>query len=386
MKVIIPMLGEGSRFIKENYPLPKQLLPLTPNHNCLTYSLTNISCRFEDMIFLVRDDVCNQYQLDTFISTHYPGAVVVPLKVRTRGTLETVMLAAQYVDPAEPVFIHTLDIHSEPTINCYQDPTDGIPGGAVFTIKANSSAYSYVSYDSNDNIIKTAEKEVISDQAAVGIYYFSSFDILLRSAERMVSNNDTTQGEFFLCPVYNYVISDGFHVRKIEMDIFSAFGTPLEYEFTRSRLLPRPPTIGLASDHSGYQLMRQFAGYLDSIGARYIEYTTPSSSLDTDYPDYVNLLVSDYKSLKIKFGFAFCRTGQGVNIAANSHPGIRSALIYNEYSAEYAVKHNDAGVFCIPTMITSIELLCRYYQIITNSVFEGGRHQLRLQKLGSHAN
>tara|TARA_Y100000589_G_C27023309_1_gene575827 strand:- start:726 stop:944 length:219 start_codon:yes stop_codon:yes gene_type:complete len=68
-------------------------------------------------------------------------------------------------------------------------------------------------------------------------------------------------------------------------------------------------------------------------------------------------------------------------MAANKHNGIRSALIYSDYAAEYAVKHNDASFFAIPSINTSIDLLKRYFQIINSSKFEGGRHQLRLQKL-----
>ena len=63
MKVVIPVLGHGSRFKSENYELPKQLLPLS-GETAITYSLSNIICNNEDKIFLLRKDVCDEFFLD----------------------------------------------------------------------------------------------------------------------------------------------------------------------------------------------------------------------------------------------------------------------------------------------------------------------------------
>lgn len=381
MKVVIPVLGHGSRFKEENYELPKQLLPLA-GETAITYSLSNITCKNEDKIFLLRKDVCDEFSLDKKIDEVYKGSKIIITDKETRGTLETVLLAEKYIDSDESLFIHTLDIHSEPSIDCYKDPLNGVPGGAVFTIKANSPQYSYLSYDSNYNAIEAAEKRVISDQAAVGVYFFSSFEIFSRYGKKMMNDDNTTLGEFFITPVYNYLIKDGFQVKIIEMSAFLAFGTPLEYEFTKKRLQPRPKVIGLASDHSGKKLKDQFIDFLEKTNVEYIDYSLVNKEyLSSDYTDAIEKLVNAYHENLVDKCFTFCRSGQGVNMAANKHYGIRSALIYSDYAAEYAVKHNDASFFAIPSINTSIDLLKRYFKIINSSKFEGGRHQLRLQKL-----
>ena len=381
MKIVIPVLGLGARFKAENYSLPKQLLPLA-GETAITYSLSNVITQNKDMIFLLRKDVCDEFFLDKKLEDEYKGCKIIVTDKQTRGTLETVLLAEHLIDDDEPLFIHTLDIHSEPAIDCYKDPLNGSPGGAVFTIKANSPQYSYLSYDSNYNAIEAAEKKVISDQAAVGVYYFSSFRIFSRLAKKMISDENTTLGEFFITPVYNYLIQEGFKVKVIEMATFLAFGTPLEYEFTKKRLHPRPNVIGLASDHSGKKLKDQFIDFLEENNIDFIDYSIHHKEhLKSDYTDNIKKLVEAYHDQLIDKCFTFCRSGQGVNIAANKHEGIRSALIYSDFAAEFAVKHNDAHFFAIPTISTSIELLTRYYEIINSSKFEGGRHQLRLQKL-----
>ena len=203
----------------------------------------------------------------------------------------------------------------------------------------------------------------------------------------MMNEDNKTLGEFFITPVYNYLIKDGFQVKIIEMSTFLAFGTPLEYEFTKKRLQPRPKVIGLASDHSGKKLKDQFIYFLEQSGIEYIDYSLVNKDyLSTDYTDAIKNLVDAYHNNLVDKCFTFCRSGQGVNMAANKHSGIRSALIYSDYAAEYAIKHNDASFFAIPSINTSIDLLKRYFQIINSAKFEGGRHQLRLQKLFNESN
>ena len=81
------------------------------------------------------------------------------------------------------------------------------------------------------------------------------------------------EGEYFVAPVYNYLIADGLTIKKVEMDSFTAFGTPVEYEFTKTRLQPRSQVIGLTSDHSGRVLLRGFSDYLTDCGIPYLDFS-----------------------------------------------------------------------------------------------------------------
>ena len=132
----------------------------------------------------------------------------------------------------------------------------------------------------------------------------------------------------------------------------------------------------------GEKLKDQFIDFLEKTNVEYIDYSLVNKEyLSSDYTDAIEKLVNAYHDNLVDKCFTFCRSGQGVNMAANKHYGIRSALIYSDYAAEYSVKHNDASFFAIPSINTSIDLLIRYFKIINSSKFEGGRHQLRLQKL-----
>ena len=85
------------------------------------------------------------------------------------------------------------------------------------------------------------------------------------------------------------------------------------------------------------------------------------------------------------FAFAFCRTGQGVNMCANKFKGIRSALAYDEFAIEMAIKHNCANFFSIPARFfnepAEKDKAKAFIKICQENSFDGGRHQARVQGL-----
>ena len=82
------------------------------------------------------------------------------------------------------------------------------------------------------------------------------------------------------------------------------------------------------------------------------------------------------------FGIGFCRTGQGVNIAANKNKGIRSAMVIDEYTAEFCVRHNCANFFAIPSKYVNKKSLDKIVTTLGSNSFDGGRHMTRITKAG----
>ena len=80
------------------------------------------------------------------------------------------------------------------------------------------------------------------------------------------------------------------------------------------------------------------------------------------------------------FVLGFCRTGQGINILANHLPDIRAALVFDEYTAEYSVRHNCANFFTIPEKYVDHDMLEKMILIWTTASFDGGRHMTRMKK------
>jgi hypothetical protein len=81
--------------------------------------------------------------------------------------------------------------------------------GMIMTMKSQDPKWSYAKTDENGFVVETAEKKVISANAAVGIFNFKRGRYLAHSAEQMIKDNIRINNEFYTCPVYNYLIKEG---------------------------------------------------------------------------------------------------------------------------------------------------------------------------------
>ena len=54
-------------------------------------------------------------------------------------------------------------------------------------------------------MLRVAEKVPISTHATVGIYSFRTKKIALNAIDAMITADDRFNGEFYLCPAFNYV-------------------------------------------------------------------------------------------------------------------------------------------------------------------------------------
>ena len=143
--------------------------------------------------------------------------------------------------------------------------------------------------------------------------------------------------------------------------------------------LTKDSIIGLACDHSGFEAQQIMKHILIEKNIKFIDYGT-HINLSCDYMDHVSPLCYDIDKGYIFYGLCFCRTGQGVNIAANKHEGIISALVYGDFAAKMAVEHNGANVFCFPGFYRKKSLLKRQLEIILESNFLKGKYLRRKQK------
>jgi dTDP-glucose pyrophosphorylase len=81
--------------------------------------------------------------------------------------------------------------------------------GLIMTMKANDPKWSFARIDPNGLVCRVAEKEVISDEATVGIYTFKRGCDFVAGAKEMIEKGERVNGEFYVAPVYNHMISAG---------------------------------------------------------------------------------------------------------------------------------------------------------------------------------
>lgn len=139
--------------------------------------------------------------------------------------------------------------------------------------------------------------------------------------------------------------------------------------------------IALGADHAGYATKEAIKKFLVEQGYTQVKDFGTHSEESVDYPDFVHPLALSVKNHDSDFGLLFCGSGNGVNITANKHAGIRSALCWEREIAELARAHNNANVCAVPARFISEELAKEIVFAFINTDFEGGRHERRVNKI-----
>jgi NDP-sugar pyrophosphorylase family protein len=207
LSIVIPMAGKGSRFQERGYRDPKPLIPIhgKPMIQLVVDSVR--PARDARFVFLVLREHLERYGLEKRLTGWAPGAVVIPLDGTTEGAACTVLLAEPSLDPREPMMIVNSDQWIDASIDRFLDAADAQgTDGLIMTMEANTREWSYAKTDGRGRVVRVAEKEVISNEATVGIYHFRRASDFLVGARAMIAADDRVNGEFYVAPVYNHLI------------------------------------------------------------------------------------------------------------------------------------------------------------------------------------
>lgn len=139
-------------------------------------------------------------------------------------------------------------------------------------------------------------------------------------------------------------------------------------------------SIGVASDHAGYELKTKVIKHLESKGCVVHDFGTDSAE-SVDYPDYAHKLANAVESGSCQFGIAICGSGNGVNMTVNHHRKVRGALCWTPEIAALARQHNDANIISLPARFIEASIALQMVDVFLSTDFEGGRHQRRVEKI-----
>ena len=210
LNIVIPMAGAGSRFAKSGYKDPKPLISI---HRVPMIKLVidNLRPTTEHrFIFICQNEHIDAYNLNEKLSNWAPGCVIIGIDHLTHGAACTVLMAKIYIDNDDALMIANSDQYVDVDINAYlihmaRCGLDGI----IMTMEANDPKWSFVGLDDVGMVRRVVEKQVISNEATVGIYNFARGRDFVSAAEDMIAANERVNGEFYVAPVYNQYIKLG---------------------------------------------------------------------------------------------------------------------------------------------------------------------------------
>jgi beta-phosphoglucomutase-like phosphatase (HAD superfamily)/dTDP-glucose pyrophosphorylase len=225
MNVLIPMAGAGSRFANAGYTFPKPLIEVDgkPMIQVVVENL-NIEANYT---FIVQKEHYEKYSLQYLLNLIAPNCNIVQVDGLTEGAACTTLLAKEFIDNDNPLLIANSDQFVEWNSNecLYAFNADGIDGG-ILSFKATHPKWSYAKVGDDGFVSEVAEKKLISDNATVGIYFWTKGSDYVKYAEQMIEKNIMTNDEFYVCPVFNEAIQDGKKIRLKGIEKMWGIGTP----------------------------------------------------------------------------------------------------------------------------------------------------------------
>ena len=138
--------------------------------------------------------------------------------------------------------------------------------------------------------------------------------------------------------------------------------------------------IAIASDHSGVDFKETLKEALGEVGFQVLDLGTNDYE-SVDYPDFAEALTSAIGRGRADRGVLICGTGIGMSIAANRKSFIRAALCHSVTDARLSRQHNNANVMILGARTLGIEIAKDCLGAFLNTIFEGERHQRRINKI-----
>lgn len=256
INIVIPMAGEGSRFKAAGYQVPKPFIKID-GVSMVRKVMENVTPLEPHRFILIHR---KEHLLEMGEFRGLENVKLVELDEKTEGAACTVLKAEKYITPTDPLIIANSDqlvkwngrnrqvkVHFGYTSNLFFKETNSIQDmindariklcdGIIATFRDTHPKWSFVRsrYDNFGVplVEEVAEKNPISSHATCGIYYYSFGELFTRAARQMIASNERTNGEFYVCPVYNKILkmSPLYRISTYQVERMIGLGTPEDLE------------------------------------------------------------------------------------------------------------------------------------------------------------
>jgi len=219
MQIIIPAAGRGSRFNNSKFTSPKPLIQWD-GLNMINHVVNNFKDEKVKIFIISRKD--HSIEID--------GVETITIDYYTDGPACTAMLSEKYLDLESELIITNCDQIIEDwdldRFLKYSRGFDAVLGCFI----SNSPKNSYVRIGSDNLVTEVREKQVISNLATNGLHYWKKAKYFFDSANQMIDSKDSTNGEYYIAPSYNYLIQNDFKVGIFMFNQHFPIGIPEDLE------------------------------------------------------------------------------------------------------------------------------------------------------------
>jgi ribose 5-phosphate isomerase B len=140
--------------------------------------------------------------------------------------------------------------------------------------------------------------------------------------------------------------------------------------------------IGIAADHAGVEMRDEIARHLRERGHQIVDHDGARTP-DDDYPLIVEPLARALARGDVERAIFCCGSGIGPSVVANKVPGVRAAVVSDEWSARDAVSHVDVNLLTLGQRVIGIELAKSIVDAYLGATPEAGRHARRREQIAA---
>lgn len=231
INIVIPMAGAGSRFSIAGYNVPKPFIEFD-NKMMIEHVLNSFKKINANFILILQEKFLTEQEKQIKKITGNYNFKLVTVPKLTMGAAITALAAHKAINPNyDIIFADSDNIFNPNDIeNFVNNMREKKLVGGLLTFKSNKPCYSYVRLDKKGMLIETREKEVISEHAISGVYYFNNLSSFRDAVIDLIVCNDLTKGEFYMSNVYNHLKKTNTKIGIFDINHFDCVGTPKQLE------------------------------------------------------------------------------------------------------------------------------------------------------------
>ena len=239
------MAGAGSRFQEAGYKEHKPVIPTTDRRSGLKVPMVvaatkDMGASKSDQVIYIDRNFHKDDGVENEIKRYYPDAKFITIDYLTEGQASTCLLARDYIDSNEELLIGACDNGMDfdaTELEKLKQNSEAL----IFTYRNNDlvlekpTAHGWVYVDEDDRVTGMSVKKPISDNplndhAVVATFWFRHGKDFIRSTEKMITENDRVNNEFYVDQVMQHAVELGICVRVFEIKRYICWGTPRDYE------------------------------------------------------------------------------------------------------------------------------------------------------------
>lgn len=228
------MAGLSSRFFEKGYTIPKYMLDLN-GVSIFEWSLSSFKNFYDSdfFIFIILDHYDTRKFIEEKIKkTGIINFEIVTLNEKTKGQADTVYQGIKNINIDQEIYIFNIDSK----LNRFEKINTESIDGYLEVFQGEGEHWSFIVPGKECKVLKTTEKNRVSNLCSNGLYYFKSSNLFKKIIEEEIINFD--ENEIYIAPIYNKYISLGMNIifKEVSINDTSFCGTPQEYLDTKNSM------------------------------------------------------------------------------------------------------------------------------------------------------